>query len=140
MRLLQVDENGAFSLTNDLIDNIPLYAILSHTWGEDHEEVNFRDLTVGHRRTKPGYKKLRFCAEQAARDGLQHFWVDTCCIDKSNVVEVQHAINSMFKWYHGATKCYVFLSDVSTHDCTDIQLSPPNWESAFRASRWFTRG
>jgi hypothetical protein len=78
MRLLQVDENGEFSLTDDLIGNIPPYAILSHTWAEDHEEVNYRDLTIGPRKTKSGYKKLRFCAERAARDGLQHFWVDTC--------------------------------------------------------------
>ncbi|KAF7511882.1 hypothetical protein GJ744_003115 [Endocarpon pusillum] len=60
MRLLQADENGEFSLTDDLINNIPPYAILSHTWGEDHEEVSFIDLTRGPRRTKAGYKKLRF--------------------------------------------------------------------------------
>ena len=47
MRLLQVDENGEFSLTDDLIDNIDPYATLSHTWGEHHEEVNFEDLTMG---------------------------------------------------------------------------------------------
>ncbi|KAF2186084.1 hypothetical protein K469DRAFT_573968 [Zopfia rhizophila CBS 207.26] len=78
MRLLQVDENGEFNLTDDLIDNLPPYAILSHTWGEDHDEVNFKDLCP--RKTKAGYKKLRFCAEQATHDGLKHFWVDTCCI------------------------------------------------------------
>ncbi|KAF4631216.1 hypothetical protein G7Y89_g6929 [Cudoniella acicularis] len=80
MRLLQVDENGEFSLTDDLI-NIPPYAILSHTWGEDHEEVNFKDLTIGPRKTKSGYRKLRFCAQQAARDGLQHFWKLTTNFD-----------------------------------------------------------
>jgi hypothetical protein len=72
MRLLQVDENGEFSVSNDLIDNIPPYAILSHTWGEDHEEVNFKDLTIGLRKTKSGYGKLRFCTQQATRDNLQH--------------------------------------------------------------------
>jgi len=25
-----------------------------------------------------GYEKPTFCGEQAARDGLQYFWVDTC--------------------------------------------------------------
>jgi hypothetical protein len=39
MRLLQINENGEFSLTDDLVGNIPPYAILSHTWAEDHEEV-----------------------------------------------------------------------------------------------------
>ena len=52
MRLLRVDENGDFSLTDDLINTIPPYAILSHTWGEDHEEVNFKDLTTSTRQTK----------------------------------------------------------------------------------------
>jgi len=46
----------------------------------------------------------------------------------------------MFRWYHNSTKCYVYLSDVSTnnHD----QVNPPlrSWEPAFRKSRWFTRG
>ena len=73
MRLLQVDENSEFSLTNDITNNIPLYAVLSHTWGEEHQEVNFKDLTIGPRKTKAGYKKLRFCAQQAARDGLKYF-------------------------------------------------------------------
>jgi hypothetical protein len=81
MRLLKVDQNGKFSnLTDDKISNIPPYAILSHTWGEDHEKVYFRDLTIGPRTDKPGYRKLTFCAEQAARDGLSHIWVDTFCI------------------------------------------------------------
>ena len=140
MRLLRVDENGEFSLTDDRIDNIPPYAILSHTWREDHEEVNFKDLTIGPRKSKPGYKKLRFCAQQAARDRLQYFWVDTCCIDKSNNNELSEAINSMFYWYRDAAKCYVYLSDVSTYD--HDQPNPPlqSWEPAFRKSRWFTRG
>jgi hypothetical protein len=140
MRLLQVDENGEFSLTDDLVGNIPPYAILSHTWAEDHEEVNFRDLTIGPRKTKSGYKKLRFCAGRAARDGLQHFWVDTCCIDKSNNTELSEAINSMFRWYRNATKCYVYLSDVSTNNHNQVSPSQQSWELAFRKSRWFTRG
>jgi hypothetical protein len=141
MRLLQVDENGEFSLTDVLVDKIPCYAILSHTWGEDHQEVSFKDLTIGPRRTISGYKKLRFCAEQAARDGLQFFWSDTCCIDKSNSVELQEAIISMFCWYQNAAKCYVYLSDVSTTKRKISDLSSEyTWEPAFRASRWFTRG
>lgn len=141
MRLLQVDENSELSLTDDLIDNIPPYAILSHTWGQDYEEVDFKDLTTGPRKSKAGYKKLRFCVEQAARDGLQYVWVDTCCIDKSNSTELQEAINSMFAWYQNAAKCYVYLSDVSITKRKASDLSSEfTWEPAFRASRWFTRG
>ncbi|KAI0163887.1 hypothetical protein GGR57DRAFT_497969 [Xylariaceae sp. FL1272] len=43
-----------------------------------------------------GYDKIRFCGEQAGRDGLTYFWVDTCCIDKSSSAELTESINSMF--------------------------------------------
>jgi hypothetical protein len=140
MRLLQVDKDGEFSLTEDLINNIPPYAILSHTWGRNSEEVNFKELTKGPRKTKAGYRKLRFCAEQAALDGLQYFWVDTCCIDKSNNTELSEAIISMFRWYRNATKCYVYLADVSTNMQNPTNPSSQSWEPAFQQSRWFTRG
>ena len=42
------------------------------------------DLQHGSGKSKAGYDKIRFCGEQARRDGLQYFWVDTCCIDKAN--------------------------------------------------------
>jgi hypothetical protein len=140
MRLLQLKTNSDLVLTKDLITNIPQYAILSHTWGNDDEEVTFRDLAEGSVNTKAGYRKIQFCAEQAARDGIQYFWVDTCCIDKSNNTELSEAINSMFRWYRNATKCYVYLSDVSTNNYNQNNLSPKLWEAAFRMSRWFTRG
>jgi hypothetical protein len=83
MRLLKYNENGKLSLTEDLADdNIPKYAIPSHRWGAD--KVTFEDMVKGTCREKNGYQKIQFCGEQAARDGLQHFWVDTCYIDKSN--------------------------------------------------------
>ncbi|KFY30276.1 hypothetical protein V494_08201 [Pseudogymnoascus sp. VKM F-4513 (FW-928)] len=140
MRLLEFQSDGEFSLTGDLIDNIPSYAILSHTWGADIEEVNFRDLTDRTGKNKAGYNKIRFCGEQARRDGLKYFWVDTCCIDKSNNAELAEAINSMFRWYQNAAKCYVYLSDVSTNDHDYVDPSLQLWQSDFRKSRWFTRG
>jgi hypothetical protein len=137
MRLLKLIANGEFRLTKDLINNIPPYAILSHTWGDDDDEVTFKDLTEGFGNSRVGYRKIQFCAEQAARDGLQHFWVDTCCIDKSNNAELSEAIISMFRWYRNAAKCYVHLSDVSTNGQDPTNQS---WEPIFRKSRWFTRG
>jgi hypothetical protein len=138
MRLLKRSENGRLSLTDDLADDhIPKrYAILSHTW-IDGEEVTFQEFVGGTGRDKAGYKKIQFCGEKAARDGIHYFWVDTCCIDKSNIIELQSAINSMFRWYHNAENCYVYLVDVSIDEVTNANAS---WESAFRNSRWFTRG
>ncbi|KAL6787490.1 HET domain-containing protein [Trichoderma sp. SZMC 28012] len=122
MRLLSFNGNRLVC-TKDLIDDPPPYAILSHTWGGDDDEVTFSDITAGKGSDKPGYRKIQFCARQAASDGLSYFWIDTCCIDKSNSTELQREINSMFRLYKDAAKCYVYLSD-----------------SSFRKSRWFTRG
>jgi hypothetical protein len=112
MRLLKLNENGEPSLINRAGDKIPEYAILSHTWGPDGDEFTYEDLTQGTGKHKPGYQKLRFCAKQAERDGLKYFWIDTCCINKANFTELSEAINSMFRWYRKATRCYVYLSDV----------------------------
>jgi hypothetical protein len=150
MRLLKLSNTaGEFcSLTDfDFGVDIPRYAILSHTWGK--EEVTFKDMmddgtAKSKPESKPGYGKIRFCGEQARRDNLQYFWIDTCCIDKSSSAELQEAINSMFRWYRDAVKCYVYLADVSRPaldaDIKSSQSSQPSWELSFRKSRWFTRG
>jgi hypothetical protein len=138
MRLLELNSHGTLRLTEFFDDKIPPYAILSHTWRTDGEEVTFRDISVDTGKSKAGYTKISFCGKQAASDGLQYFWVDTCCIDKSSSAELQEAINSMFRWYRDSTRCYAYLSDVSMGD--GDQSCQFSWESAFRASRWFTRG
>lgn len=76
-------------------DKIPEYAILSHTWGADGEEVTFKDLMKGTGKDKPGYDKIRLCAKQADLDGLKY---SCCCIDKSSSSKLSEAINSMFRW------------------------------------------
>ena len=140
MRLLKCDPDGNISLTDDLIDNIPAYAILSHTWGAEKDEVTFDDLDKRRSPSKiKGYTKLQFCREQIQHDGLQYFWIDTCCINKANNTELSEAIISMFDWYRRAAKCYVYLSDVET-DSGDDNHDQRTWETSFRNSRWFTRG
>lgn len=140
MRLLQRDNNGNFSLTEFIGETIPRYAVLSHTWGADQEEVTLADIERGSGRSKTGYKKLQFCADQAAKHGLCYFWVDTCCIDKASSAELSEAINSMFAWYRDAVCCYVFLPDVSTGNSTSSAPAQRDWYPAFQQSRWFTRG
>ncbi|KAF2823360.1 hypothetical protein CC86DRAFT_396160 [Ophiobolus disseminans] len=145
MRLLYTTGNGGLGWTEDLVeDKIPSYAILSHTWGG--QEATFRDLRNYSNleevdtKVKEGYRKIFFCAQQAMHDNLDYFWVDTCCIDKTNSQELQEAINSMFRWYQNAKKCYVYLPDVeyNTPDA-DSELGR-RWKPAFRKSKWFTRG
>ena len=59
MRLLKCGQDGEFTVTKDLVNgDIPPYAILSHTWGPDSEEVTFTDLAEGTGRDKAGYDKI----------------------------------------------------------------------------------
>ena len=142
MRLLERKANGELALSEHTGYDVPAYAILSHTWATDNsKEVRLQDLEAGTGKSKAGYEKIRFCADKAVVDGLRYFWIDTCCTDKRNAVELAEAINSMFRWYQKAARCYVYLSDVSAHD-NDRQNGQPGdgWESALGKSRWFTRG
>jgi hypothetical protein len=140
IRLLHRKPDGEIVFREDSSGDVPKYAILSHIWGK--EEVIFQDMEdnsdMSKTVSKAGWRKIQFCAEQAAADNLQYFWVDTCCIDKENAVELGAAINSMFRWYQNAARCYVYLSDVSKpYNGADSEKA---WEKAFRKSLWFTRG
>ncbi|KAH7138397.1 heterokaryon incompatibility protein-domain-containing protein, partial [Dendryphion nanum] len=108
-------------------DSLPPYAILSHTWGNNNEEVTYQDLLNDIGGEKVGYRKLVLCGRQAAQDGFQYFWVDTCCIDKTSSAELSEAINSMYSWYQAAGVCYAYLADVKSKD-------------SLSTSKWFTRG
>ena len=149
MRLLKHEGHGNLNLEEFGDTDIPPYAILSHTWGEDCEEVKYKDFMEGTQKTKIGYNKIEFCRTQAAWDGLNYFWVDTCCIDKSSSAELTEAINSMYRWYQNAQKCYVYLSELSTFNISlpesdfssgHIKLSRAKAEAAFQDSKWFRRG
>ena len=136
MRLLHLDPSDRLVLTDFRSQSIPPYAILSHRWGDPNSEVVFGDIESNAYHKKDGYRKIKFCAKQAARDQLQYFWIDTCCIDKWNLLELSSSINSMFRWYKNAARCYVFLSDISVpsaHQQSD-------WEASLRESNWFYRG
>ena len=56
-------------------DELPSYAILSHTWGD--EEMKFEEMTDPSFRGKKGYQKILWCCRQAAKDGIHWAWVDT---------------------------------------------------------------
>lgn len=129
MRLLH---SNTLKLHEFIGSQTPPYAILSHTWGE--EEVSFQELQAGKPSEKKGFEKIKRCSEIAAEDGFDWVWVDTCCIDKTSSAELSEAINSMYRWYQLAEVCYALLSDVPSDE------DPYAEGSAFRKSRWFTRG
>jgi hypothetical protein len=58
------------------------------------------------------HKVVKFC-QVAKRRGYQWAWIDTVCIDKTNLTELTEAINPMLRWYRDSARCFVYL-----HDCT----------------------
>ncbi|KAL1909839.1 hypothetical protein Sste5344_004346 [Sporothrix stenoceras] len=114
------------------------YAILSHTWKSvASDEVLYSDIKpngLAGCPDKPGKHKVKGCCQQAKAEGFKYVWIDSCCIDKSNAVELGEAINSMYRWYRESSICYVYMEDVPNED--DV-LEPG---AAFSQSRWFTRG
>ncbi|OCL07686.1 HET-domain-containing protein [Glonium stellatum] len=122
MRLLNINTFQLETYNDEQL--IPIYAILSHTWGE--EEVLFKD--IHNDPIKEEFQQLqRFCNE-ARNFGVSHVWIDTCCINKESSSELSEALNSMFSWYRNARLCIAYLSDVFTVN------------QSIDHSRWFTRG
>ena len=142
MRLLNAKTK---EITKFLDDELPEYAILSHTW--DRDEVTLQDMKNLYSDGYPTYgnpdsvhdvqslKKIKGCCEESLKHGLDWVWIDTCCIDRTDSVELSEAINSMFRWYREAAACYVYLADVPDDNNTDTSFDSP-----FCNSRWFTRG
>jgi hypothetical protein len=54
MRLLQINGDGDLSLVEYFGSDIPRYAILSHTWGADDDEISFKDVKKNRARSKHG--------------------------------------------------------------------------------------
>ena len=134
MRLLDVSSLQPRSFE---LRDVPQYAILSHTWGE--EEISFQDLTERpNNRNKLGWKKILGFCEVCKPLGLNWVWIDTCCIDKSSSAELSEAINSMFAYYDKSNICIAYLGDVLPPHHKDNGGGVS--DKAFGRSRWFTRG
>lgn len=130
MRLLNV---RTLRLHNFSGDRIPPYTILSHTWLEDHEKVTFTKfqkiyLLLGWR-TLAGAGKTNFLCQHTTQDGYDWAWLDTCCSDKTNNMELSEAIKSLLCWYRRAQACYVYLVNVGLQKVNSDML----------ASRWWSR-
>lgn len=128
MRLLNV-HSGTFVKYEDE-RQAPRYGILSHRW--QNEEISYQDVISGCAQRREAYSKLAKFCRQCAKDELSHAWIDTCCIDQSSSAELSEAINSMFRWYQNAAKCYVYLHDYDRN--SDVG------SFSFLNSEWFERG
>ncbi|KAG2347123.1 HET-domain-containing protein [Suillus weaverae] len=145
MRLLHTKK-----LTLETPTGVRPYAILSHRWLADREEISFQDLQhtqvppskgshdshaeltfPSNVQGKQGFAKFRGACDHASRAGLEYIWIDTCCIDKTSSAELSEAINSMHTWYQDSAVCYVYLHDVG---------GDGNLQSALENADWFQRG
>ncbi|KAL5868182.1 hypothetical protein ACKVWC_008956 [Pyricularia oryzae] len=113
---------------------LPKYAILSHTW--ENDEVSFQDIqSIDAARQKKGFSKIVGIRALALEADIDFAWVDTCCIDKTDSVELGEAINSMYRWYAQAAVCFVYLGDLPA-TITDSAFAA----GQLHACKWFTRG
>jgi tetratricopeptide (TPR) repeat protein len=107
------------------------YVMLSHRWeGKEPLLHDIQGKVVYDLDPVGGIPKLQsFC--KTTRDmGYRWAWIDTCCIDQTNNVELQQSVNSMFIWYRHSALTIIYLSDVS-------HSSQPG---ALTNSAWNTRG
>ncbi|KAF2664299.1 HET-domain-containing protein [Microthyrium microscopicum] len=107
--------------------DIPSYAILSHTWGEEES---------GSFSKRKSFPKLQGACQRAVQDSLEWIWIDTCTIDKTSSADLSEAINSMYTYYAESKICYAHLADI------DGNTIPYHYdtENYLKTSRWFTRG
>ncbi|OAX33716.1 hypothetical protein K503DRAFT_725504 [Rhizopogon vinicolor AM-OR11-026] len=113
------------------VDAFFIYAMFSHRWGAADEEPTYQHIkdvpSVYDMEAPPEILKLQQFCKIARENQFRWAWSDTCCIDKTNNVELQESIISMFAWYRLSSVTIVYLSDVMD-------------EESFKHSVWFTRG
>ncbi|KAG2342512.1 hypothetical protein BDR05DRAFT_1060241 [Suillus weaverae] len=109
------------------------YAMLSHRWeGREPllQDIQGKGVYDSELDLVSGMTKLRSFCKTARNAGYNWAWSDTCCIDKTNNVELQESVNFMFVWYQHSALTIIYLSDV-----------PPSSKSgALATSVWNTRG
>lgn len=105
------------------------YSILSHRWTWGDDEIAYVDVLSmdSEVKAKGGYAKFTGACALAKKLGYDFLWIDTCCINKTDSVEMGEAINSMYRWYAMSKVCIAYLQDVTT-------------SAQFSESEWFNRG
>ncbi|KAG2086308.1 hypothetical protein BD769DRAFT_508330 [Suillus cothurnatus] len=64
-------------------------------------------------------KSQSLCKCKVTHDVGYHWaWVDSCCIDQNNDVELQQSPNSMFTWYRDSALTGQFVTVQRKNECT----------------------
>ncbi|KAG2337073.1 hypothetical protein BDR05DRAFT_970587 [Suillus weaverae] len=115
----------------DVVETYFRCVTLSHRWeGKEPLLHDIQDKDVDELNPVGGIVKLQSFCKTARAAGYRWGWIDTCCIDQTNNVELQKSLNSMFVWYHTSALTMVYLSDVP----------PSSKPGALARSAWNTRG
>lgn len=106
---------------------LPKYAIASHRW--EQEEATFEDVQEGRNKSSARYRKVEAFAQYVRKNvaSVDWLWIDTCCINKKDAVELSYSINSMFRWYRSAEVCIARLASATQ-------------QSNIGQDEWFYRG
>ncbi|KAJ0161936.1 Heterokaryon incompatibility protein 6, OR allele [Colletotrichum tanaceti] len=113
------DEVGSLEIV-ELRDAPPYYA-LSHSWTRQH---SYRHVLIDGRAVTLG-ADLAACVHrlsQLARSGseldprLRHVWIDSICIDQSNLAERASQVSLMGRLYRSAVRTLIWLGPDSS-DC-----------------------
>ena len=135
MRLVECNDDGSYSLTEDLKDDeIPPYAILTHVW-EGDDEVTYQDFLNGTAKDRKGYYMIEFGGKQARRDGLRYFFA-SYCVDPFDEAGRQKIVESIAEWHRNAKKRYVYLPDVTARMVLNKdESSVISYDSTIRSSQ-----
>ncbi|KAG0694178.1 hypothetical protein DFH29DRAFT_336313 [Suillus ampliporus] len=115
----------------EVVETYFRYVMLSHRWeGTEPLLHDIQDKAVYELKAAGGFVKLQSFCKMARKAEYRWAWVDSCCIDQTNNVEVQTSLDSMFAWYRHSALTAVYLSDVP----------PSSKPGALAKSAWNTRG
>ncbi|KAG2363571.1 hypothetical protein BDR07DRAFT_1403970 [Suillus spraguei] len=115
----------------DVVETYFRCVTLSNRWeGKEPLLYDIKDKVVDELEAVGGITKLQSFCKTARAAGYRWGWIDSCCIDQANNVELQKSLNSMFTWYRTSALTMVYLSDVP----------PSSKPGALTRSVWNTRG
>ncbi|KAL4255306.1 hypothetical protein AB1N83_013267 [Pleurotus pulmonarius] len=124
--LINIKRTSQQISTHLLCEQIALfgqYAVLSHRWCQDQQELSFDDIvniSSQAMREKKGFKKLAgFSKVVEYYYGCRYLWMDSACIDE---VDRNASIPLMFGWYRHAYACVIYLA-------TSSSVSEDSWSS-----------
>lgn len=135
-------------------DTDSCYAILSHRWTDNEMDyqtnLSLDKSTLREKGSEEGYNtalgKIYWASHIARQQEIPYFWIDTCCINKQDIHELNRSIRSMFHWREKATVCYAYLSSApepvkQLRESEHAFFDTPGSDGGERKPKdWFTRG